>query len=278
MVIVSINGQLGNQMFQYAVGYKNQLLGHRVKYELFDYIEHPNHWALDRFGITVSAATRKEVLRLKDEYSTIPDRIRRKILGRHPRVVSEIGRKEYFYDAEVFAHKRMYIDGYWQSEKYFEDIEEEIRKLYTFPNSENPKNSALADELKNGTSVSIHVRRGDYLGGFPVMDMDYYIPAMKYFKEKYENVKFYIFSNDLKWCRDNFINEDVTFIDWNTGKDSIFDMYLMTQCKHNIIANSTFSWWGAWLNTNPGHEVIAPKVWFYNTKTPAVYCKDWIKL
>lgn len=278
MVIVNITGQLGNQMFQYAIGRKNQILGHHVKYDLSDYVEHPNYWALDRFGISLPKATYKEILRLKDEYSSIPDRIHRKLFERHPRVVSEINRKEYFYDTEVFAHRNVYVDGYWQSEKYFLDIEDIIRKDFTFPISDNSQNMELITELKGCTSISIHVRRGDYLGGFPVMGMEYYTPAMQHFRERYKDVRFYIFSNDLDWCRTNIIGEDVSYVDWNTGRDSIFDMYLMSQCKHNIIANSSFSWWGAWLNQNVGQEVIAPKLWFYDTKTPEVYCDEWIKM
>ena len=125
-------------------------------------------------------------------------------------------------------------------------------------------------------SVSIHVRRGDYLGAFPVLDESYFNPAMAYFAEKYSDVRFYVFSNDIDWCRHHLIADKITFVDWNTGKDSPFDMWLMTQCRHNIIANSSFSWWGAWLNQNKGKQVIAPKTWFYHAETPDVYCKDWI--
>ena len=84
-----------------------------------------------------------------------------------------------------------------------------------------------------------------------------------------------IFSNDVEWCRNHLKAERITFVDWNTGKESPFDLWLMTQCKHNIIANSSFSWWGAWLNQNECKEVIAPKTWFYHAATPDVYCKGW---
>ena len=108
------------------------------------------------------------------------------------------------------------------------------------------------------------------------MDGTYYDPAMEYFIQKYGDVRFYVFSNDIDWCRGHLKAENVTYVDWNNGKDSPYDMWLMTQCKHNIIANSSFSWWGAWLNHNKGKEVVAPKTWFYHAATPDIYCEDWI--
>ncbi len=92
---------------------------------------------------------------------------------------------------------------------------------------------------------------------------------------KYKDVTFYVFSNDIIWCREHLCAPSIQFVDWNTGKDSIFDMWLMTQCQHNIIANSSFSWWGAWLNRHEGKEVIAPKKWFFHVQTPNIYCDGW---
>ena len=100
-----------------------------------------------------------------------------------------------------------------------------------------------------------------------------------YFTEKYEDVHFFIFTNDKEWVRENFKTAgEMTFVDWNSGKNSFRDMELMSCCKHNVIANSSFSWWSAWLNENKEKEVIAPKVWFENIPTPDVWCEGWIRM
>ena len=279
MIIVVINGQLGNQMFQYALGRHLQLRGRKVHYYTGYYQVHPEYdFALTRlFGLVLPKATTNEVLACREDRHRLIDRVRRKIFGRHERVFSEVGSKSYDYRPDVFDFKMGLIDGYWQSEKYFLSIADTIRKDFKFPEA-STRNKVLAVEMSESLSVGIHVRRGDYLGCFPVMDESYYFPAMAYFIEKYGNVHFYVFSNDMDWCRIHLKAEKITFVDWNTGKGSPFDMWLMTQCKHNIIANSSFSWWGAWLNQNAEKEVIAPKSWFYHAATPDIYCKDWIIL
>lgn len=277
MVIVNLTGQFGNQMFQYALGRHLQLQGKKVLYYKDYYNQHPEHdFALNRiFGVSIPEATTDQVLAYREDRHRIIDRIRRKLFGRHEHVFSEIGSASLDYKPQVFDVKKGIIDGYWQSEKYFLSISDVIREDFTF-SAVSDRNTSLAEEMKEVTSVSIHVRRGDYLGGFPVMDEAYYNPAMSYFLEKYKNVHFYVFSNDIEWCREHLKAEIIAFIDWNVGKNSPIDMWLMTQCKHNIIANSSFSWWGAWLNENEGKEIIAPKTWFTFPATPDVYCKDWI--
>lgn len=276
MIIVNLTGQLGNQMFQYALGKQLERLGKKVTYNVAYYRQHPEHYfGLPRFGIEVPVADIKQVLAFQEDRHRLIDRARRKFFGRHPHVFSEIGAKSYAFREDVSSFPKGYVDGYWQSEKYFSNIADEIRKLYTFPGSDNLKNIQLADEMQHCTSVSIHVRRGDYLGSFPVLDEAYFTPAMQYFLEKYNDVHFYVFSNDILWCKDHIVAEKITYIDWNTGNDSLFDMWLMTQCKHNIIANSSFSWWGAWLNRHLDKCVIAPNRWFYTIDTPDIYADKW---
>ena len=276
MIVINISGQLGNQMFQYALGRRLQLAGRRVKYYIGYFDKHPNHFfGLSLFPIDIPRASKDEVLTLRDERRRYIDRIRRKLIGRNSHVISEIGVDSYAFRDDVFRTRSAYIDGYWQSDKYFSDIRSTLLSDFRFPVSRSKLNQEIVMEMNDCVSISIHVRRGDYLGAFPVMDRAYYDPAMNYFRSKYGQVRFFVFSNDLAWCRDNIIGEDVKFVEWNTGKDSIFDMWLMTQCKHNIIANSSFSWWGAWLNEHEECEVIAPSQWFKGIATPDVYCKGW---
>ncbi len=275
MIIVNFNSQLGNQMFQYAIYRKLQLQGKHVKADMRYYANHPQHNALGIFDISLDVASEKEIHIERDEYRTYLDRFRRKVFGKRQNIVSEIEKKSYDYESRIFELKRGYIDGYWQSEKYFEDIENVIRKDFTFPPLNDAANIAFKDRIENSVSVSIHVRRGDYVGIFPLLDMDYYQSAMDYFRGRYKQVHFFVFSNDLGWCREHFTTGDVSFVDVNTGKDSYKDMQLMSLCNHNIIANSSFSWWGAWLNVHKDKEVIAPDVWLYHAKTPIIYCKNW---
>jgi len=128
----------------------------------------------------------------------------------------------------------------------------------------------------DGETVSLHIRRGDYLrtqDHHPVCSLDYYMDALSKFRDK--EYKFIVFSDDVDWCRNNF-NEDFIFTEGNTDYE---DMWLMSLCDHNIIANSSFSWWGAWLNDNPNKRVIAPKKWFgpsySNWKLDDLFCNDW---
>lgn len=279
MIIINLTGQLGNQMFQYALGRKLELIGKRVRYYTGYYETHPNHdFALPRiFNIEIHEATKRQVLACREDLHRPIDRLRRKVFGRHEHVFSEIGADSLAFKPEVFEFRQGLIDGYWQSEKYFADIASIIKSDFTFPKP-SEKNRRLVEEMERNNAVSIHVRRGDYLRGFPVMDESYYRPSMAYFLERYIGIHFYVFSNDIPWCREHLKGKEITFVDSNTGKDSPFDMWLMAQCKHNIIANSSFSWWGAWLNQNKNKEIIAPKRWFDSVKTPDVYCPNWIVL
>jgi len=180
--------------------------------------------------------------------------------------------KDFSYQQIPYT-KDLMLDGYFQSEKYLDRkyiLElfkiDDITKTYI-----NSKPNFSPPFFKN--SVSIHVRRGDYIGrsNHPVQPMDYYNSAMKYFN----NNNFIVFSDDIKWCKENFKGDKFTFIQ----EEDYVELYLMSMCHHNIIANSTFSWWGAWLNENENKKVIAPSNWFgtnKNRKTENIYCKNWI--
>lgn len=179
-----------------------------------------------------------------------------------------------------------FYEGYWQSEKYFKAIEEDIRKKFIFPEIKDEKNLKILKSIKEENSVSIHIRRGDYVG-HPQLDglapIEYYEKAVEYIKQKVEKSKFFIFSNDLSWCKENlpFKEGEYEVVDGNYGENSYIDMQLMSLCKHNIIPNSSFSWWGAWLNKNPKKIVVAPERWFTKESKfqyEDIVPKKWIKL
>lgn len=190
------------------------------------------------------------------------------------------------YKKEILIEKKnMIILGCPQSEKYFINIKENIKKLYRFPEIMDEKNKNIANKIKYSNSISLHIRRGDYLkekGLGNLAPLFYYKAAIKYILKEVKNPVFFIFSNDIKWCKENLkLDYPIYYINWNKGTKSFRDMQLMSLCKHNIIPNSTFSWWGAWLNDNPNKIVIAPERWF-NLEVQQIdrdiIPKEWIKI
>jgi hypothetical protein len=159
------------------------------------------------------------------------------------------------------------LHGYFQSEKYFEDCKDAIRKEYKF------KNPKVSSPIAN--TVSLHVRRGDYTqhpNHHPLCDLEYYHKAMK----EFEGYDFLVFSDDKEWCKETFKQKNVRV---SEVEDAIEELEMMSWCDHHIIANSTFSWWGAWLGHNEDKRVVAPKTWFgsayHNHNTKDIYCEDW---
>lgn len=171
------------------------------------------------------------------------------------------------YDKNAFHNNAPFMYGYWMNEQYFKSIEEEIRKVFKFKGIDD-KNKEIADSMLNECSVSIHIRRGDYLKlpNWNVCGTKYILNAIRIIYSKVKNPKFYVFSDEPEWCKVFFEEMHIPHmvISHNTGIDSYKDMYLMHCCKHNIICNSTFSWWGAWLNSNVNKIVVAPKKWWRN--------------
>lgn len=278
MIIVYFTQQLGNQMFQYALGRYLETLGKDVKFWTGYYDKFPNHdFALPRlFNLSIPEAREEDVQRVLMARRRITYRVMKRLFKWDRLLIHEMKNGPEAFNSQVFKLNHGILNGYWQSEKYFAPIANIIRKEFTFfePSSQNKE---LADKMSSQTSVSIHVRRGDYAGLYPLLGEEYYTEAMSYFIEKFKDVFFYVFSNDIPWCREHLKSDMISFVDWNKGLDSPYDMWLMTQCKHNIIANSTFSWWGAWLNNNKGKQVIAPKIWdFHNNINPDIYCQGWI--
>lgn len=179
-----------------------------------------------------------------------------------------------------------YYDGYWQSEKYFIDASTQIRNDFTFANPLDVINSEIVNKMQLSNSVSIHIRRGDYVQNPKVAEvhamatMDYYKAAIEHIAENISSPHFFIFSDDITWVKSNLILDyQHEYVDHNRGENSFNDMRLMSACKHNIIANSSFSWWSAWLNANQEKIIIAPKNWFKNnTSTEDLIPESWITL
>ena len=275
-IIVKCLGGLGNQMFQYAFYRCLRLDGRSVVLDIseFDSYELHNGFELERiFGIRINLANANEVNKIKQMVSdaNILQKIWWKIANSKPIIHQE----SFAYSSRYKSFERSrYLEGYWQSEKYFDKYADVIRHEFNFPELDY-KNTLLAEQICDSNSVSIHVRRGDYVnhpihGG--ICTLDYYQQAIDIITTKLINPKFFVFSN-INWCKVNLNLENAVYITGNYGKDSYKDMQLMSMCKHNIIANSSFSWWGAWLNNNQDKIVIAPQKWFND---PKINTKDLI--
>lgn len=185
---------------------------------------------------------------------------------------------------QVFAslQKNEYLIGLFQSYKYFEDCRNEILQEFRFDtNRLSDSTRQIAEQMQQCDSVSIHVRRGDYMNGYyynllgKVCDLDYYQRAIEEIKKHVAHPNFYVFSDDKEYVVKNLPLEDAVYVDFNRGLDSWQDMYLMSHCRHNIIANSTFSWWGAWLNSYQDKIVVAPPRWFNDMEHDDIIPPNW---
>lgn len=283
MIIIRFTGGLGNQMFQNALYEKYRELGYDVYADLSFYrMQDTVKYELDIFHTEIVEASSKEISKLIDNKKDYLSRIRRLFYRKREYLYMED--PEVHYEPEIFSLKKAYLDGYWQSEKYFIDIRDRLLSVYSFPISNNQRNIDVLNEMRNCNSVSIHVRRGDYLKGRAkvlygnICTCEYYKNAVLEVRERIANPVFYVFSDDVEWVQENLKIENARYINWNNGVEDYYDMYLMSQCKCNIIANSSFSWWGAWLNQNEDKIVISPSKWFNLHIAPDLICDDWIRV
>jgi len=288
MIIVKLQGGLGNQMFQYAMGRsvslkKDTELSLDISSFEKDILR---KYALSPFQIKARFARPEEIKKFI-KYKRLHGPLRHlwNIFVASQRKYFE--EKQFHFDYEVFnINKDAYIDGYWNTEKYFLDIRDILLNDFKTSNSSSKKNEEISKQISTSNSVSIHIRRGDYANDLKTnsiwgtLEQEYYEKAMKIITEKISNPKFFVFSDDMVWVKQNMnFPSDTIFIN---GNNPVEDMRLMSLCKHNVIANSTFSWWGAWLNENKEKIVIGPKNWFktkkQSTDTKDVLPLSWIKI
>jgi hypothetical protein len=191
----------------------------------------------------------------------------------------------YGYDSSIFeVRSDVYLDGFFINPRYFQKIHAVLEKDFVFKNEQIKENLSFSREISVSNSVSIHVRRGDFADAkstgniYPVYGQDYYKKAVRLICEKVAKPKFYIFSDDIEWATDNldFIENSV-IVSHNSIDNGAEDLRLMSQCKHNVITNSTFSWWAAWLNRNSEKIVVCPEKWRNDSvDTAGMLANDWI--
>ena len=281
MIIIQMAGGLGNQMFQYALYRQLISMGKIVKMDDeagFKEDEQRNP-ALAPFGITYERASRREIIRMTDASMFPPTRIRRKLFGRHSHSYFEENK---LFQAKIFDWDNVYLEGYWQSEKYFSNVAEILKKEFRLKSigGLSVQSEERLREIEQTQAVSIHIRRGDYL--LPqnqvlfgdICTERYYEKAMKTIADRYPDVTFYLFTNDSEWAKDWKEKPYLIVpVEWAEAKD--YELFtLMSRCKHNILANSSFSWWASYLNENPDKMVIAPDKWLNGWDCTDIYRKD----
>lgn len=275
MVISRLLGGLGNQMFQYAAARALSLRkGTKLALDVsaFDQYELHQGFELKKvFNCTFEVASKADINSVLGWQSAVTIQ---RIVSRKP--FSLFIRKHFIAEPHFKYWSGLnnlkndcYLSGYWQSEKYFVDFIDQIREDFQFRHRLEGKNVELSDKIMAVNAVSLHVRRGDYINNPKTMathglcTLEYYRDAIQYVANRVEQPQFFIFSDDIEWAKSNLkIDFPHAYVQHNRDKESYNDMHLMSLCQHHIIANSSFSWWGAWLNPGIDKIVVVPKKWF----------------
>ncbi len=288
MIIIQLKGGLGNQMFQYALYKELQARGKEVKIDdvsgfVDDKLRIP---VLQRFGIEYDKATRAEVVKITDSKMDIFSRIRRKLTGRKTfRIDEESGK----FNPDILELDTAYLVGYWQSDKYFRDARV-ISQLHQ--DFQKRPQEIMADSASWATlqqvecceSVSLHIRRTDYIDAehnhiHNLCTEKYYKGAIDKIRAKYPCAVFFIFTDDKEWCKSHFRGPNFFVVELDEKENTdIAELLLMSACKHHICANSSFSWWAAWLNDTPDKMVIVPEKWINNRDMDDIYTDRMTKV
>ncbi len=289
MIIIKMKGGLGNQMFQYALYKQLKAMGKEVK------VDEVNGFRDDKqrdpvlgklFGITYDLATEQEITDITDSHMDFLSRVKRKIFGRKSlEYIDRIGT----FNPEVLEKNDAYLNGYFQSERYFpdRDVRNQLRQEFHLDIDDIlTKNDSwqLYRDITQTESVSIHVRRGDYLepgtvetfGG--ICDTAYYKRAIERMLTLHPDAVFFVFTSDKQWCEENVSGDRFHLVDTGEENEDAVDLLLMSMCKHHILANSSFSWWSAWINDSPEKTVLVPPKWLNNEDNPDIYTDRMIRV
>lgn len=294
IVIRLIDGmEIGNELFIYALYRKFKKIGKEVCIDTSEYLYGRRKWNstyMEKVGLEIDKYAEPEKIYKYMHSRKIKDFITRCVrqdIYREP--------KEGMFDAKLLGKDNAMVMGYFQTDKYFCDMKEELQNTICFAGSDAENVSEIARRMASENSVAIHMRLSDYqdypelYGG--ICTVNYYKSAIEYMRKNISNPMFYLFSDDIESASrvlDEGLDVNYKIVDVSHGIEDKFekghwdkaylDIYLMSQCKHNIIANSSFSWWGAWLNKNSEKVVVAPKRWLNNESMPDVCPAEWIRL
>ncbi|MFN4003543.1 MAG: alpha-1,2-fucosyltransferase [Hylemonella sp.] len=288
MIVVRLCGGLGNQLFQYAAGRRlaqvrrSELVLDLGWYRHTPASNTPRAYELARYPIQARPAQGSERFWCALHQGRI---LRRLPLPRRWRHVRERG---YDFDARILdLPDGVYLDGYWQSHRYFADIADTLRRELEPVEAMGDADREVAAHMQDvPNAVCLHVRRGDYVSNpqaarfHGVCGLDYYERAVGYLMERLLQPHFFVFSDDMPWVRAQLrIAAPVRYVDHNGPQAAFQDLRLMSRCRHHVVANSSFSWWAAWLAAQPAQQVIAPRAWFADGRaTPDLIPPEWVRL
>lgn len=305
MIIIRMSGGLERQMFQYALYLKLTSMGREVKFDdINEYRdERTQPIMLSVFDIDYPRATWEEINRYTDGATDVRHRLRRALHGRKTNIYREQG----FYDPKVLEFEDVYLDGKFMSQKYFEDILPLVHQTYRFPPIGDLKLAPRSDanfliyynDITETDAVGIHVRRSDSRFNEELYENictpEYYTAAIRYLLERAPDAEFYVFSNEPKWVKGWLKNIILGLIDENMSREdalsyrkrfhlvqandeftSYLDLFLLSKCRHHILSNSAFSWWGTWLNENPDRITIAPNMWMNGVDSEEIYTEGMV--
>lgn len=291
MIAIKLWGGLGNQLFQYSFG---RSLSTKSGDELFFYqigedrADRPV--LLTDLNVSIRFLGATDLAKFyRYSHNQLLYRMERRVLKTFPNINKSILVEPNLSYIDPGKFKEHLFDGYWQSYKYFDSIKELLQKELRL--KENIKLPVeLSNEINQSNSVSIHIRRGDYLSGksrsiYYHLNESYYINSILAISKFVEDPVFFIFSDDTKWVKENYNfqgNRNIRYVEHSLSPASCIDFSLMRKCKHNIIANSTFSWWAAWLNSNIDKTVFAPAIWYkdgrLNNTIEDLIPPEWIRI
>ncbi|MEI6296923.1 MAG: alpha-1,2-fucosyltransferase [bacterium] len=300
IIISRISGGLGNQMFQYAIG-RNLAIKNKIELVLDTSFFQNNKTTDTRRDFTLGYfnCNFRKINNNDERNIELPNmcdlslfgKIKRKIF-RLKENLKPLNKKIFITEPSFVFHPEIleikngcYLSGVWQTEKYFKDIENIIRKEFTLKDKPTPKTEEWIKKIEKSNSVSLHIRRGDYVSNTKtnqfhgICDVGYYLRAVKIISEKIKNPEFFIFSDDIEWAKNNLKINFPTYFVSDKNIPDYEELIIMSRCRHNIIANSSFSWWGAWLNENKNKIVIAPQQWFNSTtNTKDLIPENWMRI
>lgn len=288
MIIVNLGGGLGNQMFQYAFGKKMAVKNNDML--LLDTTVFGGHtddedyraFGLRRLRVDAPAATQAQIEALKYPYGKLITKIKY-------RLDTLLKRRHVKFEPRMLRLTgNLYLDGFWQTEKYFKDIRDILLKEFALREPYSAPAQAIAESIRaDKNTVSLHVRRGDYVKDEASIkyygshcNQQYYEKGLKFLSDKLNTLSVYVFSDDIEWVKQNItIPHKVTYISEHAAPD-YERMQLMSVCEHHIICNSSFGWWGAWLNNKPNKIVIGPSLWIPGSivQNTDILPDDWIRM
>ena len=290
MITTVLRGGLGNQMFEYAIGRSLAIKNKTKLYLDLTELKKDKKRVFELYHMNIESEVLNNNLSNKIKHHLIKKLRTKKKLFKFLELFMNfkylLEKNPPNYNRHVLEQRgNLYLDGYWQCEKYFKDIREIIISDFNLKEKLNENNKLFLNKIKNSNSVSLHIRRGDYVTEKHTNEVhgtcsfDYYKKSIDLISKSVNDINIFVFSDDLEWVRKNLHTNQKTFlVDANDANSGYNDLILMSNCKHFIVANSSFSWWGAWLSKNKNKIVCAPKKWFQKMNEGDIVPKTWVRI